>query len=98
MTRVVTLLGNGFRTFPPGVIPRPPARQAIPLNLAVSLVTLAASLCIRGRALTFAPLLPLTAAIIALIGGAVVAAFIGATLGTRLSKTHLERIIVCLRP
>ena len=72
------------------------ARQAIPLNLAVSMVTLAASLCIRGRTLTLTPLLPFTAAIIALISGAVVAAFIGATLGSRLSKTHLERMIFFL--
>ena len=73
-----------------------PARQAVPLNLAVSLVTLAASLGIRGRTLTFTPLLPFTAAIIALICGAVVAAFIGATLGAYLSKTQLERMILCL--
>jgi uncharacterized membrane protein YfcA len=73
-----------------------PARQAIPLNLAVSLVTLAAALCIRGRTLTLTPLVPLTAAISALIGGAVVAAFLGATLGARLPKMHLERMIFCL--
>ena len=73
-----------------------PSRQAISLNLAVSLVTLAASLGIRGRALTLAPLWPLTAAIIALISGAVVAAFIGATLCARLPKAYLERIIVFL--
>jgi len=72
------------------------ARQAVPLNLAVSLVTVAASLAIRGRTLTFTPLLPLGAAIMALISGAVVAAFIGATLGAYLSKTQLERIILCL--
>jgi hypothetical protein len=34
------------------------------------------------------PLVPFTAAILALIGGAMVAAFIGATLGAYLSKTH----------
>ena len=58
-----------------------PARQAVALNLAVSLVTVAASLAIRGGTLTFTPLLPFTSAITALISGAVVAAFIGATLG-----------------
>jgi uncharacterized membrane protein YfcA len=42
------------------------------------------------------PLLPLTTAILALISGAVVAAFIGATLGTYLSKTQLERLILGL--
>lgn len=73
-----------------------PARQAVPLNLAVSLVTVTASLAIRGGTLTFTPLLPFTSAIMALISGAVVAAFIGATLGAYLSKTQLERIILCL--
>jgi uncharacterized membrane protein YfcA len=73
-----------------------PARQAIPLNLAVSLVTLATSLGIRGHTLTLAPLLPWTAAIMALISGAVVAAFIGATVGARLAKTRLEQLIVFL--
>ena len=72
------------------------ARQAIPLNLAVSMVTLATSLAIRGRTLTLTPLLPLTTAIIALISGAVLAAFMGAILSARLSKTHLERIIFFL--
>jgi uncharacterized membrane protein YfcA len=72
------------------------SRQAVPLNLAASLVTLAASLSIRGRTLTLAPLLPLTTAILALIGGAVVAAFIGATVGAYLSKTRLEQLIFFL--
>jgi uncharacterized membrane protein YfcA len=73
-----------------------PSRQAIPLNLAVSLVTLASSLGIRGNTLTLATLQPLIAAILSLISGAVVAAFIGATVGVQLSKTHLERIIFFL--
>ena len=73
-----------------------PARQAIPLNLAASLVTLATSLGIRGHTLTLTPLRPLTTAIIALISGAVVAAFIGATVGVRLSKTRLEQLIFFL--
>jgi uncharacterized membrane protein YfcA len=93
------LIGLGGAEFRLPVLIGPlgyPARQALPLNLAVSLVTLAASLGIRGRTLTLAPLLPLTAAIIALISGAVVAAFIGATLGARLSKARLERIIFFL--
>jgi uncharacterized membrane protein YfcA len=93
------LIGLGGAEFRLPVLLGPlgyPSRQAIPLNLAVSLVTLAASLGIRGRALTLAPLRPLTAAIIALISGAVVAAFIGATLGARPPKAYLERIIVFL--
>jgi len=93
------LIGLGGAEFRLPVLIGPlsyPARQAVPLNLAVSLVTVAASLAIRGGTLTFTPLLPFTAAIMALISGAVVAAFIGATLGAYLSKTQLERIILCL--
>ena len=93
------LIGLGGAEFRLPVLLGPlgyPARQAIPLNLAVSLVTLAASLAMRGRALTLASVQPLMAAMLALIGGAVVAAFIGATVGARLSTTHLERIMVFL--
>ena len=93
------LIGLGGAEFRLPVLIGPlgyPARQAVPLNLVVSLVTVAASLGIRGETLTFTPLLPFTAAIIALISGAVVAAFVGATLGAYLSKTQLERIILCL--
>ena len=93
------LIGLGGAEFRLPVLLGPlgyPSRQAIPLNLAVSLVTLAASLAMRGRTLTLAPLQPLTAAILALIGGAVVAAFVGATVGARLSKTPLERIMFFL--
>jgi uncharacterized protein len=93
------LIGLGGAEFRLPVLIGPlnyPARQAVALNLAVSLVTVAASLAIRGGTLTFTPLLPFTSAITALISGAVVAAFIGATLGAYLSKTQLERIILCL--
>ena len=93
------LIGLGGAEFRLPVLIGPlnyPARQAVPLNLAVSLVTVAASLAIRAGTLTFTPLLPFTSAITALISGAVVAAFIGATLGAYLSKSQLERIILCL--
>ena len=93
------LIGLGGAEFRLPVLLGPlgyPARQAIPLNLAVSLVTLAASLAMRGRTLTLASVQPLMGTMLALIGGAVVAAFIGATVGARLSTTPLERIMVCL--
>jgi uncharacterized membrane protein YfcA len=93
------LIGLGGAEFRLPVLIGPlgyPSRQAIPLNLAVSLVTLATSLGIRGHTLTLAPLRPLTAAIMALISGAVVAAFIGATVGARLSKTRLEQLVFFL--
>jgi uncharacterized protein len=73
-----------------------PATRAVPLNLAVSLVTLAAALAIRGRTLTLVTLAPFSAAIGSLITGAVITAFLGATVASRLSKTQLERIILVL--
>ena len=50
------------------------ARKAVPLNLAVSLTTIIASLLIRGRTLSLSPLVPFVPSMLALIGGAVVAA------------------------
>lgn len=71
-------------------------QRAVPLNLAISLVTLAVSLVIRGRTLSFTPLSPYVPAIGSLIAGAVITAFIGATLAGRLSKQQFERIILIL--
>jgi len=72
------------------------ARQAVPLNLAVSLVTIAASLAIRGKTLSFASVLPLLLVVLSLIAGAVITAFWGAALAGRLSNEQLERIILVL--
>lgn len=72
------------------------ARQAIPLNLAVSLITIAASLLIRGRTLTFDAVVPLLPVILSLISGAIITAFLGAALAGRLSNEQLERIILVL--
>src|SRR5829696_3183117 len=71
-------------------------RQAVPLNLAVSIITIAASLVIRSRTLSFAPVAPYAPAIVALITGAVVAAFAGTALFSRLSDAWLERMILVL--
>jgi hypothetical protein len=53
-------------------------RHAVPLNLAVSIITIAASLIIRSRTLSFVPVTPYAPAIVALIAGAVIAACAGA--------------------
>ena len=71
-------------------------RQAIPLNLAVSIITIAAALVIRSRTLSFTPLTPYTPAILALITAAVMAAWAGTTLFSRLSDARLERLILVL--
>ena len=71
-------------------------RQAVPLNLAVSIITIAASLVIRSRTLSFAPVAPHAPAIIALITGAMIAAWTGAAHFGRLSDAWLERMILAL--
>jgi uncharacterized protein len=72
------------------------ARQAVPLNLAISLVTLAVALATRGRTLAFASLIPLLPAICGLIAGAVITAFLGPALASGLSEARLERVILIL--
>lgn len=72
------------------------ARQAVPLNLAVSLVTIAASLAIRGSTLSFNLVIPLLPAVLSLIFGAVITAFFGVAMAGRLSNDQLERIILVL--
>jgi uncharacterized protein len=72
------------------------ARQAVPLNLAVSLVTLAASLVTRARTLSLETISPVLPAALGLIAGAVVTAFLGPALASRLSEDRLERLIMML--
>src|SRR5215207_3875189 len=71
-------------------------RQAVPLNLAVSIITIAASLAIRSQSLSLAPVAPFIPAMLALIAGAVVAAVAGTALFGRLSDARLERTILIL--
>ena len=73
-----------------------PVRQAVPLNLAISFFTIAASLAIRSRALSLAPVAPLVPAILALVAGAVVAAIVGVALFSRLTDERLEWTILGL--
>src|SRR5215204_4278291 len=72
------LIGLGGAEFRLPVLAGPlgySTRQAVPLNLSVSIVTIVASLVIRSRSLSLTPVAPFTPAILALITGAVVAAF-----------------------
>ncbi len=71
-------------------------RKAVPLNLAISLCTIVASLAIRSRTLSLDPLRPLAPSLLALIAGAVLAAFAGTALVHRLSDERLERIILVI--
>lgn len=71
-------------------------RQAVPLNLAVSLITIVASLVIRGKTLSFDAVIPLLPVLLSLIAGAIVTAFFGALMAGRLSNEQLERAILVL--
>lgn len=71
-------------------------RQAVPLNLAISLVTLTAAFITRAHSLSLGPIEPFLPAVGALIVGAMVSAFFGATLTGRLSDERLERVILVL--
>lgn len=93
------LIGLGGAEFRLPVLAGPlrySARQAVPLNLSISLVTLAAALVIRGRTLSFDSLSPFWSAILALIVGAVAVAFFGTGLVGRFSDKLLEQIILVL--
>src|ERR687893_3026161 len=70
------------------------ARRAVALNLAISLVTVVSALLIRGATLSFTPLLGLLPFVVAMIAGAVSAAYVGTGLVHRVSERLLERVIL----
>ncbi len=91
------LIGLGGAEFRLPVLAGPlgyPARQAVPLNLAVSLVTILTAFLMRGRTLSLMPVLSLWPVITALIVGAVVAAFFGTALVHKVTNEQLERVIL----
>jgi uncharacterized protein len=93
------LIGLGGAEFRLPVLAGPlrySARQAVPLNLAISLVTLAVALVTRSRTLSLALVIPFLPTIGALIAGAVLTAFLGPALASGLSEERLERVILVL--
>jgi uncharacterized protein len=70
------------------------ARRAVALNLAISFVTVVSALLIRGGTLSFTPLLGLLPVVVAMIAGAVSAAYVGTALVHRVSERLLERVIL----
>lgn len=72
------------------------AHRAVPLNLAVSLVTLAAALPVRAHALTLEAVTASLSVTAVLTAGALVGAFVGPTLAGRLSARRLERVLLIL--
>lgn len=72
------------------------ARQAVSLNLAVSLITLLSSLIFRLPNAPFSQLLPLLPVIIVFIAGGMSGAYIGALYVKKISEHTLEKVILCL--
>ena len=69
------------------------AKSAIPLNLLVSLVTLAFSMLVRSRAISATAILPFLPEVVGLATGGIVSAFYGARLVRHLKSKHLVRTI-----
>jgi len=70
------------------------ARRAVALNLAISLITVVSSLLIRSSTLSLSPVIALLPVILAMIVGAVSAAYVGTAFVHRISEHLLERIIL----
>src|SRR5258708_5832829 len=68
------------------------AKAAVPLNLMVSLVTLAFSLIVRSRAVSATAVLPFLPEVIGLAAGSILSAAYGARLVQRLASKHLVQI------
>jgi len=71
-------------------------RRAVALNLAISLITVVSALLIRGGTLSVTPVVALLPVVLAMVAGAVIAAYLGTALVHRVSERHLERIIFVL--
>jgi uncharacterized membrane protein YfcA len=73
-----------------------PAHAAVPLNLAVSFVTLAVALPVRSRAVAPESLLPHLPEILGLAAGGMLSAFYGARVVAGLREGHFLRLIAAL--
>src|SRR5215469_10937445 len=73
-----------------------PARTAVPLNLAVSLVTLAFALLARSRTLSVAALVPYLNEVAGLAIGGVASAFYGARFVSAIKSEHLVKAVAAL--
>jgi uncharacterized membrane protein YfcA len=73
-----------------------PARTAVPLNLAVSLVTLAFALVVRSSAVSVGALVPYLNEVVGLAIGGVASAFYGARFVSAIKNEHLIKIIAAL--
>ncbi|HEX5869286.1 MAG TPA: sulfite exporter TauE/SafE family protein [Longimicrobium sp.] len=93
------LIGLGGAEFRLPVLAGPlrhPVRRAVPLNLAVSLVTLATAAATRGRTLSPEALRPFAPVLAAMAAASVAGALAGTALHGRLSSRQLERLVMIL--
>lgn len=72
------------------------ARSAVPLNLLVSLVTLAFSMLIRSRSVSTAAILPFLPEVLGLAAGGILSAFYGVRLVQKLTSRRLVQTISIL--
>jgi uncharacterized membrane protein YfcA len=72
------------------------ARRAVALNLAISFITVVSPLLIRAGTLSVAPVVALLPVVIAMIAGALAAAYLGTAFVHRITEQLLERIILTL--
>lgn len=73
-----------------------PPRTAVPLNLAVSLLTLTFALVVRSRAISVVALVPYLNEVVGLAVGGVASAFYGARFVSAIKSEHLIKIISAL--
>ena len=71
-------------------------RQAVPLNLAVSIFTLTVATLTRGHTLSWRPLIAFLPGVLALLAGSMTGAAYGVRLVGKLSDKTLERIVCAL--
>ena len=73
-----------------------PTPRAVPLNLAVSLLTLLAALAVRLRVVPTAALMPLVPVLVGLAAGSIAGAYLGAAYASRISVARLDRWVLWL--
>jgi uncharacterized membrane protein YfcA len=73
-----------------------PARTAVPLNLAVSLVTLAFALVVRSHAVSVGALVPYLNEVVGLAVGGVASSFYGARFVSAIKNEHLVKTVAAL--
>lgn len=72
------------------------ARRVVALNLAISFITVVSPLLTRAGTLSVAPVVALLPVVIAMIAGALAAAYLGTAFVHRITEQLLERIILTL--